>query len=318
MLKFHVWRLLLRIVFLGSPAFAVPSIEVLVRDGYEVAAVFTQPDRPAGRGRALVKPAVKAAAERLGLPVHQPEKISAPEGYELLASYKPDVVVICAYGQILSQAVIDLPPRQMVNVHYSLLPRHRGASPVAGAILAGDDFTGVTVQLVRKKLDTGPLLAAASVPIGDDDTTLSLLDKLGVVGADLLSEALGGWLRGERQPWTQEEAAQTYFSQIRKEAGRLDWSLPAVTLWRQVRAYHPWPGSFTTWHGHQLKIISARPAPGGNAEPGTVVPDEGGLAVQTGEGLLRIARLQLAGKREMTPAEFLHGQPDIARDVLPS
>ena len=145
----------MRIVFLGSPAFAVPSLEALVRDGYEVAAVFTQPDRPAGRGRALVKPAVKAAAERLGLPVHQPEKVSAPEGLALLSSYHPDVCVVCAYGQILSKAVIDLPPRQTVNVHFSLLPRHRGASPVAAAILAGDAFTGVTIQVYESGGESG-------------------------------------------------------------------------------------------------------------------------------------------------------------------
>jgi methionyl-tRNA formyltransferase len=309
----------LRIVFLGSPAFAVPAIEALVRDGYDVAAVFTQPDRPAGRGRALQKSAVKAAAERLGLPVHQPERISAPEGFAQLAFYQPDAVVICAYGQILSQAVIDLPPRQTVNVHFSLLPRHRGASPAAAAILAGDAFTGVTVQLVRKKLDTGPLLAAASVPISDDDTTLSLLEKLSVVGAELLSEALAGWLRGEREPRPQEEAAQTYFSQIRKEAGRIDWSLPAVTLWRQVRAYHPWPGSFTTWRGRTLKITAARPLPGGAAAPGTVrLADEHEMTVQTGEGRLQVERLQLAGKQEMTPAQFYRGHADIAGEVLPS
>ncbi len=309
----------MRIVFLGSPAFAVPSLEALVRDGYDVAAVFTQPDRPAGRGRALVQPAVKAAAERLGLPVHQPEKISAPEGLAELSSYQPDTVVICAYGQILSREVIDLPPRQTVNVHFSLLPKHRGASPVAAAILAGDAFTGVTVQLVRQKLDTGPLLAAASVPISDHDTTLSLLEKLAVVGADLLSEALGGWLRGEREPRPQEESEQTYFRQIKKEEGRLDWTLPAVTLWRQVRAYYPWPGSFTTWKGQTLKITAAQPAPGEAAQPGTVTAAEGGgLAVQTGEGRLRIERLQLGGKREMAAGEFLVGRAGIIGDVLPS
>ncbi len=318
MLKFPRLEAVVRIVFLGSPAFAVPSLETLVRDGYDVTDVFTQPDRPAGRGRALLKPAVKTAAERLGLPVHQPPRISAPDGFALLASCKPDVVAICAYGQILSNEVIDLPPRQTVNVHFSLLPRHRGASPVAAAILAGDAFTGVTVQLVRHKLDTGPLLAAASVPIADHDTTLSLLEKLSVIGADLLSEALGGWLRGEREPRPQAEAEQTYFSQIRKEAGRVDWTLPAVTLWRQVRAYHPWPGSFTTWRGQTLKLLAALPLPGGTEAPGAVVAAEGGLAVQTGEGLLQVARLQLAGKREMTAAQFLHGQADIIGEVLPS
>ncbi|MCJ7605962.1 MAG: methionyl-tRNA formyltransferase [Dehalococcoidales bacterium] len=310
----------MRIVFMGSPAFAVPSLERLVRDGYQVVAAYTQPDRPAGRGRNVVRPPVKDAAERLGIPVLQPESLKAEDTLARLASFKPDAITVCAYGQILTQDVIDMPPWQCLNVHFSLLPRHRGASPVASAILAGDEVTGVTVQLVRKKLDTGPLLAAASIPILPRDTTRSLTEKLSVVGANLLSEALGGWIRGERQPREQDEARYTYSSQIKKEDGRIDWNLPAETIWRQVRAYYPWPGSYTMWKGKQLKILAADVAPVGGGEPGRVVSldDAPGIGIVTGKGILRIYGLQLEGKREMASKEFLSGHADIIGAILPS
>jgi methionyl-tRNA formyltransferase len=311
----------MRIVFMGSPEFAVPSLEQLVRNGYGVVAVYTQPDRPAGRGRALVPPPVKEAALRLGLNVRQPESLRSEEAFRELAEFEPDVIVICAYGQILTKEVIDLPRRRCVNVHFSLLPRHRGASPVAAALLAGDDITGVTIMIVTPKLDTGPVLARAAVAISPQDNTATLTGKLAIVGANLLLEALQGWLRGEIAPGEQDESAKTYFRQIKKEAGEIDWNLPATDIARRVRAYNPWPGCYTTWRGKQLKIVAAEALPG-EPSPGAgrviALPGRGaGLGIGTGEGVLKILRIQLEGKRVMGAPEFLRGQRGFIGGKLP-
>jgi len=312
----------LSIVFMGSPEFAIPSLERLVLNGHDVVAVYTQPDRPAGRGRALVSPPVKESAGKMGLPVFQPESFRSAEVVEKLAAFKPDVIVVCAFGQILPQSVLDIPPYQCVNVHFSLLPRHRGASPVAAAILAGDEFTGVSIQLVRRELDTGPVLARAAIPISLQDNTGALTDKLSLVGAHLLLEALSGWLRNEITPRRQNEDEATYFSQIGKEAGEIDWNLPAVEIWRRVRAFHPWPGCYTTWRGKQLKILEAAVLSGeGSSGVGRVAAIPGheeGLGIGTGEGVLSVLRVQLGGKRAMSAAEFLRGQRDFIGAVLPS
>jgi methionyl-tRNA formyltransferase len=312
----------LRIVFMGSPRFSVPTLEQLVLNNYDVVAVYTQPDRPSGRGRALVMPPVKEAALKWKLPVKQPPTLNNPGALADLKALKPDVIVVCAFGQILPEEVIDMPPLQCLNVHFSLLPRHRGASPVAAAILAGDDFTGVSIQLVRYKLDTGPVLAAASIPIQPGDNTGSLMEKLGIVGASLLQEALVNWLNGTIQPLPQHESKASYFGQVKKEDGEIDWCLPAVDIWRRVRAYYPWPGSFTSWRGKQLKINEAFYLPGnGNKDVGRVVAllkTEGDLGVVTGDGILIIRNIQYAGKKAMTAAEFLRGQRDFISSKLPS
>jgi methionyl-tRNA formyltransferase len=312
----------LRIVFMGSPGFAVPSLEGLVLNHYNVVAVYTQPDRPAGRGRALVLPPVKEAALRMGLPVVQTTGFRSAGALEELREFQPDVIVICAFGQILPQAVLDIPPRQCLNVHFSLLPKHRGAAPVAAAILAGDDFTGVSVQLVRKKLDTGPVLAAAAVPVFPTDNTGSLIEKLSIVGAHLLQEALNGWWRGEITPRPQKEADASYFPQVKKEDGEIDWSLPAEEIWRRVRAFYPWPGCYTTWRGKLLKIIEAVPVDGEvPAAAGKVVSLAGAavpLGIGTGEGILGILKVQMAGKKVMNAAEFLRGQRGFIGAELPS
>jgi methionyl-tRNA formyltransferase len=311
----------LRVVFMGSPQFAVPSLEALVRNQYNVVAVYTQPDRVAGRGRALVCPPVKEAAGRMGLPVVQVESLRSPEALTELAGYEPGVIAICAYGQILPQSVLDIPPRQCLNVHFSLLPRHRGASPVAAAILAGDEFTGVTIQLVRKKLDTGPILAEAAVPILSGDNTGTLTEKLSLVGARLLLEALEGWRRGDVTPQPQDEAEASYFGQIKKEDGEIDWSQPAAAIWRRVRAFYPWPGCYTTWRGKLLKIIESLPIDeDGSAATGQVIAlhsQDDGIGIGTGEGILGIFKVQLEGKRVMTAAEFLRGQRGFIGVVLP-
>jgi len=305
----------LRVVFMGSPGFAVPSLERLVLADYDIVAVYTQPDRPAGRGRAVVPPPVKKVAMERGLTVVQPESLKSEAAVWQLAGFRPDVIVVCAFGQILTQAVLDVPPLQCVNVHFSLLPRHRGASPVAAAILAGDEFTGVSIQLVRVKLDTGPVLASAAVPISLQDNSGTLTGKLAVVGAHLLDEALLGWLRQEREPQPQDDAQATYFSRIRREEGEIDWQLPAVEIWRRVRAFNPWPGSYTTWQGKQIKILEAVPIIEDSVvEPGRVVSLEGQevvLGVGTGDGVLGIVTVQLEGKKAMSAADFLRGHREL-------
>ena len=264
---------------------------------------------------------VKEAALRWGITVMQPESIKSAEALAKLAALKPDVIVVCAYGQILPQALLDIPARQCLNVHFSLLPRHRGASPVAAAILAGDDFTGVSIQLVRFKLDTGPVLATAAIPVSPVDNTGTLTDRLSIIGAHLLEEALTGWLRRDITPHPQDESKATYFGQVKKKDGEIDWRLPAVDIWRRVRAYYPWPGCFTYWRGKQLKINEAAVLPGesdkGAGRVVTLPAVEGGLGITTGDGILGVQNIQYAGKKAMTAAEFLRGQRDFIGATLP-
>jgi methionyl-tRNA formyltransferase len=311
----------LNVVFMGSPEYAVPSLEKLVYEGYRVVAVYTQPDRPAGRGRGLVPPPVKTAALKLGLNVVQAESLREPEALAEMESDRPEIIVICAFGQILTQALLDIPPLQCINVHFSLLPRHRGASPVAAALLAGDEFSGVTVQLVRMKLDTGPVLARAAVSIAPQDNTGTLMAKLAVVGADLLVEALSGWSRGEITPLPQDNRRATYFRQVKKEEGEIDWSLPAETLQRRVRAFYPWPGCFTSWRARQVKINAAEALPEEKTPGAGVVialaGKDSGLGIGTGKGVLKVLRLQLEGRRDVPAAEFLRGQRDFVGAKLP-
>jgi methionyl-tRNA formyltransferase len=312
----------LRIVFMGSPHFAVPCLEDLVLNQYKVVAVYTQPDRPAGRGRTLIQPPVKEAALRMGLPVVQVPGFGSAGALEELREFQPDVIVVCAFGQILPQSVLDIPPRQCLNVHFSLLPRHRGASPVAAAIIAGDEFTGVSIQIVRPKLDTGPVLAAAATPVLSTDNTGTLTEKLSIIGAHLLQEALSRWGRGEITPCPQNEADASYFAQVEKEDGGIDWELPAAAIWRQVRAYYPWPGSFTKWRGKIIKIIEAVPLGGkykaGAGEVIALAGQEAKIGISTGEGVLGVIKLQLADRKVMTAAEFVRGQRDFVGSVLPS
>lgn len=303
----------MRVVFMGSPEFAVLPLEHLVRSHGRVVAVYTQPDRPVGRGRALGPPAVKRAAAALGLPVVQPASLKEPETVAELRAFQPDVIVVAAFGQILPESVLAIPRHGCLNIHPSLLPRFRGASPVAAAILAGDEFTGVSIMLLDEGLDTGPLLARAQVPISGRDTTDTLTAKLSRIGAQLLLEVLPRWLGGELSPQPQEEALASYCRPIAKEAGEIDWKLAAASLWRQIRAYSPWPGSFSRWQGRRLKIIEAVPLPGEvEGRVGQVVAlsgeGEAAFGVVTGEGVLGILKLQLAGKRMVGAAEFLQGQ----------
>jgi methionyl-tRNA formyltransferase len=305
------------IVFIGTPDFAVPSLRRLAEAGQAIAAVVTQPDRPAGRGRRLTPPPVKTAAEALGLPVLQPPTLRDTAVLDYLRSFNPEAMVAVAYGQILRQDLLDIAPRGVLNVHPSLLPRHRGASPIAGAILAGDDETGVTIMLMDAGMDSGPILAQRRVPLDDDATTGALTASLAVLGADLLAETLPRWLAGEIEPQPQDSAQASVTRLIKKEDGAIDWTFPAIEISRRVRAYNPWPGATTSHNGEPLHIWRASPQDGASGEPpGTVVvpPPElidPTLLIQTGDGLLTIHELQRPGRKPLSADDFLRGMPRI-------
>jgi methionyl-tRNA formyltransferase len=310
---------------MGTPEFAVLPLEHLILNQHQVVAVYTQPDKPAGRGRPLVSSPVHRAAQSLNLPVVQSVSLKKEEVVAQLAELAPDVVVVAAFGQIVPQSVLDLPMYGCLNIHPSLLPRFRGASPVAAAILAGGEFTGVSIMLMDRGLDTGPVLARAQIPISAEDTTGSLTGKLSWIAAQLLQEILIRWERREIIPQPQNEAEASYCGIITKEDGEIDWHPPAIDIWRRIRAFQPWPGCYTKWQGRQLKIIQAIPLPQKKAlEVGRVVTlspieERSGIAfgVGSGNGILGVRRVQLEGKRVMSAAEFIRGQRHFLGATLP-
>ena len=321
------------IVFIGTPAFAVPSLHALARDGHSIAAVITQPDRPAGRHRTPRPPPVKIAARELGLRVLQPANLRDNDTLKRLRELSPEAIVVVAYGQILRPAVLEIPALGVLNVHPSLLPRWRGASPIPAAILAGDDHTGVTVMLMDAGMDSGPILAQSDLPIDEDDTAASLSDTLSQAGASLLAETLPRWLAAQIVPKSQDESQATTCPLLRKEDGAIDWGLPAIDIWRRVRAYNPWPGAFTSIRGDLLRIWQSLPlAFESSADPGTVLElDERSaealppkarshavIAVKTGRGVLVPLEVQRSGRRILTAAEFLRGMPSLIGQRLVS
>lgn len=309
----------MRIVFMGTPEFAVPVLRHLVLNDYDVAAVYTRPDKPAGRGRGLVPSPVKRLAEERSLPVVQPPSLKKPDAIAELAALKPDAIVVAAFSQILPKPVLELPKYGCINIHPSLLPRHRGAAPIPSSILAGDGFTGVSIMLMDEGLDTGPVLAQVQIPVMDSDTTGSLTLKLSLIAAHLLQDVLPSLAAGKIKPAPQDDTVATYSATIAKTDGEIDWRQPAVDIWRRVRAFQPWPGCCTRWQGKLLKVIEAEPLPAvANSVVGCVVALPGdGLGVVTGDGVLRLLALQLEGKRVMTADEFLRGQRSFVGAVLP-
>ena len=310
------------VVFAGTPEFAVPSLRALAAGPHRIAAVYTRPDRPAGRGRRLAGSAVKAAAAELGLPVEQPESLCTRAARERLAGYRPDLVVTAAYGLILPPEVLDVPAAGCVNVHASLLPRWRGAAPVQHALLAGDAETGATIMQMDAGVDTGGVLLARACPVRPDDTTRSLTERLARVGAEALGEAMAGIAAGRLAPRPQDPASATLAPRIRKADALLDWSRGARDLERMVRAFDPWPVAFTCAGGEPLRILRAEADVDTDADPetaagrsprppppGTVLrAAAGGLEVQTGAGRLRVLRVQRAGKRPMDARALLNGR----------
>ncbi|MFQ5408227.1 MAG: methionyl-tRNA formyltransferase [Anaerolineales bacterium] len=303
-----------KVVFMGSPDFAVPSLRALA-DSAEVVGVVTQPDRPAGRGRKLQASAVRIAATKLDLPVITPARLSEPAATEQLRAWAPEVIVVAAFGQLLKPEVLSLPPHGCLNVHASLLPRHRGAAPVAAAIMAGDATTGITIMQMDAGLDTGPILAQREAPIRPDHTGGALTAELAEVGAALLIDTLPEYLSGALEPRPQDDAQATYAPRLKKQDGRIDWRQPAGVIARQIRALQPWPGAFAMLRDQPLKVLSAT-AIAGSAAPGEVVRTEAGIAAGTGAGLLQFELLQPAGKRPMSAADYVNGAPDLLGSTL--
>ena len=307
----------MKVIFMGSAEFSVPSLLALTM-AHEVGGVVTPPDRPAGRGRKLTPNSVKLMAEASGIPVFQPESLRNHEAVARLAEWEPELIVVAAFGQILRRPVLELAPFGCLNVHASLLPRWRGASPIPAAILTGDRETGVTIMKMDAGLDTGPILAQDATSIEVDDTAAMLSSRLAELGAQLLVEALPLYYDGGLIPQAQPEEGVTYAPRLAKADGLIQWALPAEQVDRLVRAFTPWPGAYTFWEGKILKVLDALPIPDwtGPEPPGTVVEGEVRPLVATGDGGLWLTRVQLAGKKAMGSDQFIRGQADFIGAVL--
>jgi methionyl-tRNA formyltransferase len=302
-----------RVVFLGSGAFAIPSFEALLEAGHDVAALVTQPDKEKGRGRGMAAPPLKPVAEARGVRVVQPRRIREPEALQALRDLRPEVLVVVAYGQILPRPVLDVPRRGAVNVHGSLLPRYRGAAPIQWAIANGEPETGVTTMLLDEGMDTGPILLARATPIGEEETATDLEPRLARLGAALLVETLDGLRDGTLAARPQVHAEATMARILRKEDGRVDWARPAAEIAARARGFHPWPGATTRHGGGDLKLLRVRPEPGdplpADVLPGTVLGvDRLGIVVAAGEGTrLRLLDVQPESRRAMEAAAFAAG-----------
>jgi methionyl-tRNA formyltransferase len=298
----------LRLAFMGTPDFAVPALLALLEAGHDLAAVYTQPPRPAGRGHKPKPSPVQATAEARGLPVRTPPSLKDPAEQAAFAALALDAAVVVAYGLILPQPILDAPRLGCLNIHASLLPRWRGAAPIQRALLAGDSETGISIMAMDAGLDTGPVLLTERLPIGPDNTAATLHDRLAALGARLVVEALEGLDAGRLQPVPQPAEGATYAAKLTREEGRLDWRRPAAALERQVRALTPWPGAWFEAGGDRIKVLSAEivESPGSSdAKPGRVLDDR--LNVACGDGTLRLAKVQRAGKAPMAAADFLRG-----------
>ena len=295
-----------RIVFMGSPNFALPALQIL-SNHYQLAGVVTQPDRPAGRGRKLVPPPVKQLAIQLDIPFIQPDRLRDPEPMSQLERWQPDVIVVAAFGQILRQNVLDLPVFGCINIHASLLPRWRGAAPIQAAIRAGDRQTGITIMRMDRGVDTGPILSQLALDIDPQDTAQSLSARLAVLGADLLRDTLPGYLGGEVQPVEQDSSQMSLAPMLRKEDSLLDFNQPAAVLERQVRAFQPWPGTSMSWQEQPLKIHQAHVELLNLGEPGERRIINGLPAVCTPQGVLILDEVQPAGRKTMPGTVFLQG-----------
>jgi methionyl-tRNA formyltransferase len=306
----------MRTIFLGTPQFAVPTLERLIAAGHSVDLVVTQPDRPKGRGNAIAMPPVKEAALRHGLQVFQPERIRRPEGVDRLRALSPEIMVIVGYGQIIPQSILDIAPRGILNVHASLLPKYRGAAPIQWAIAKGEVITGVTIMRIDAGLDTGDMLRKAETPIGGNESALDLSPRLAALGADLLVETLVHL--DTITPEKQDNEAATYAPILKKEDGLIDWSLPAREIHNRIRGLQPWPGAYTGFRGQALHLWSSAITEERSALPhGTLVLQHRRLNVTTGDGLfLELREVQLEGRKRLPGDVFANGARLAAHEML--
>jgi methionyl-tRNA formyltransferase len=299
----------IRTVFMGTPEFALATLEGLLAAGLKLVGVYTQPDRPSGRGKQLTPPPVKQLAVAHGIPVYQPLKLRLPEVVAELQALAPDLIVVVAYGQILPKSVLDIPRYGCINVHASLLPKYRGAAPINQAIIDGATETGVTTMFMDVGLDTGDMLVKRTTPIGPFETAGELHDRLAILGREAMAETLArllvGTLVGERQ----NDALSCYAPMLKKEQGQIDWTRPALEVHNRVRGLDPWPGAFTLLGGEPLKLARTRPDDEPHAQaPGTVLgADRDGVRVACGQGVLSVGELQLPGRKRLAAADFLRG-----------
>jgi methionyl-tRNA formyltransferase len=298
----------MKIVFMGTPEFSVPALKVLISRGDEIAAVVTQPDRERGRGHQVLPSPVKVVAEQHGIPVLQFARIKSPEGVAALQALKPDMIVTAAFGQILSKAILDIPPMGCLNVHASLLPKYRGAAPIQWAIIKGETKTGVTIMYMNEGIDNGDMISSVTVPIPDDMTGGQLYDLLAQKGADQLTQTLDDIENGRVSRTPQNEADSSYYPPLSKELGRIDWNNPASEIRNLIRALNPVPGTYAVICGNTIKIWAAE-LTAGQGEPGKIdcADTKRGLIVGTGDGLLRITEMQAPNSKRMTPAAYLCG-----------
>lgn len=305
-----------RIVFMGTPASAAATLQALLSGPDRVVGVVTQPDRPVGRGQKTLPSPVRVVAQEHGIPVAAPPKMKDPLFLAQLREWAPDLIAVVAYGRILPQAILDLPPQGCVNVHYSLLPRYRGAAPMQAALLAGDSVTGVTTMRLVARMDAGPILLQKRVPIGPRETSATLQEKLVPVGAALLLETIAGLKDGRVSPTEQDEADATYAAMLAKEDGRIDWTQAALDIERRVRAFTPWPSAFTYHDERLVKIHEARALDARTSEPpGTIVrASKGELWIATGHGVLAVDALQMEGRKRMSSGDFLRAGKLAAGD----
>jgi methionyl-tRNA formyltransferase len=305
----------MRLIFLGTPPFAVPTLERIVEAGHQVLTVVTQPDRPSGRGQHSAASPIKKAAERLGLPVYQPERVRRPEAVEHLRALAADVMVVVGYGQIIPQSVIDQAPRGIINVHASLLPKYRGAGPIQWAILNGETRTGVTTMQIDAGLDTGDMLLKAETEIGPEENAVELGARLAAMGADLLVTTLEGLERGTIAPQKQDAAEATYAPLLKKEDGLIDWSQPVEAIHNRVRGLQPWPGASTSFRGQTLHVWNSRAGGNTGAPAGRFVKRKPPV-VACGRGSLELMEVQLEGRKRMAAADFANGQRLTENDWL--
>ena len=303
----------MRIVFMGTPEFAVPVLERIIQDGHEVAGVFTQPDKPQGRGYKLTPPPVKELALKHGIPVFQPVKMRDGQALAILQELKPDLAVVVAYGKILPKEILEVPPLGCVNVHASLLPKYRGAGPIQWSVINGEKETGVTTMYMAEGLDTGDMILKASTSIGEQETSGQLHDRLSVLGAECLSETLRQIEAGTAPRTHQDDSLSTYAPMLSKELGRLDFNRPAQELHCLIRGVSPWPGAYTFLDGKMLKVHSAALTEG-KGKPGELL-DSKKLVVACGEGALELTEVQLAGAKRMPGPVFLMGR-QLAKGIL--
>ncbi len=298
----------MRVIFMGTPDFAVPSLQTLLDRKDDVCAVFTQPDKPKGRGHKLQAPPVKLLAEQKGIPVYQPATLKNEEAQELIRSLAPDLIVVAAYGKLLPKVVLDTPKLGCINVHGSLLPKYRGAAPIQWAVLNGDPVSGVTTMYMAEGMDTGDILLKAETPIGPEETAGELFDRLMVLGARLLGQTLERLEQGTLQRLPQNEEEATHAPMLSKELSRLDWRCSAKELHDRIRGLNPWPCAYAVLEGSRLKLLASRVREG-TGEPGTLAAAEEGLLVYCGQGALLLTELQTEQGKRMTGKDYLLGHP---------